>query len=87
MRGNAIITLLALLPLVAGAQAPAPAATVPATIEQEKSGAAAGRQATQRSAPSRPGAAPPPMNIRIRDEGIKMPLCTAESREGEACRK
>lgn len=28
----------------------------------------------------------PPMNIRMKDEGIALPKCVRESREGEACR-
>jgi hypothetical protein len=27
-----------------------------------------------------------PMNVRIKDDGVKMPRCAAESREGEACK-
>jgi len=74
------------------AQAPAPAgnapgpATVPATTEQDK-----GRDATplpvRRATRSRPGDVPPPANIRIQGEGIKMPKCASESRDGEACKK
>jgi hypothetical protein len=56
------------------------------TIDQDKGGTAV-QQPAQRSSSSRPGFAPPPMNIKIHEEGIKMPKCTAESREGEACKK
>ena len=56
------------------------------TIDQDKS-ATTNQQATPRPTSTRPGVAPPPMNIRIKDEGVKMPSCTAESREGEACKK
>ncbi len=85
MRKLPAATLIVTLPLSVLAQAPAPA-PVPITIEQERAGDPA-RQPVQRPASSRPGFAPPPMNIRIRDEGIKLPACTAESREGEACKK
>jgi hypothetical protein len=27
-----------------------------------------------------------PLNVRIRDEGIALPKCARESREGEACK-
>lgn len=27
-----------------------------------------------------------PMNVRIKEDGVKMPRCAAESREGEACK-
>lgn len=27
-----------------------------------------------------------PMNVRIKDSGVKMPKCAEESREGEACK-
>jgi hypothetical protein len=77
--------LLAGLSCVARAQAPAPVPT-PVTIDQEKGGDAA-RQTIQRTSAAKPGATPPPMNIRIREEGIKLPKCAAESREGEACKK
>jgi hypothetical protein len=56
------------------------------TIDQEKRGPAA-EPATQRSSGTRPGSSPLPMNIKIQGEGIKLPACTAESREGEACKK
>ena len=56
------------------------------TIDQDKS-AITNQQATPRPTSTRPGVAPPPMNIRIKDEGVKMPSCTAESREGESCKK
>jgi len=74
------------------AQAPAPAgntltpATPPATAEQDKGGEAIS-QPPRRAAPARPGDVPPPANIRIRGEGIKMPECARESRDGEACKK
>ena len=78
----------------AAALAQVPAQSAPATnpagatttIDQDKRGTVAPAQ-TQRSAGTRPGATPPPMNIRIQGEGIKLPDCTAESREGEACKK
>ncbi len=56
------------------------------TIDQEKREAIPAAP-TQRSANTRPGTTPLPMNIRIHGEGIKLPACTAESREGEACKK
>jgi hypothetical protein len=84
--------VLALLGAAAFAQVPSQSApsTNPAgattTIDQDKRGTVAPAQ-TQRSASTRPGAAPLPMSIKIQGEGIKMPACTAESREGEACKK
>ena len=87
---------MAMLSAAAGATAMAqvPSQTAPATnpagatttIDQDKRGTAAPAQ-TQRSANTRPGASPLPLNIKIQDEGIKMPACAAESREGEACKK
>jgi len=74
------------------AQAPAPAvntpaqATVPATAEQGK-GSDATPQPERRATRSRPGEVPPPANIRIQGDGIKMPRCASESRDGEACKK
>ena len=58
-----------------------------AIIDQEKRGNAPAQQQTTRTTSSRPGTAPLPMNMKIQGEGIKMPSCTAESREGEACKK
>jgi hypothetical protein len=66
---------------------PASPAGATTTIDQEKRGAATPTPVTERPASSRPGNTPLPMNIRIQGEGIKMPACTAESREGEACKK
>jgi hypothetical protein len=77
---------------VALAQTPATPATpasptgATTTIDQDKGGTTV-QQPALRSSSSRPGFTPPPMNIKIYDEGIKMPKCTAESREGEACKK
>lgn len=87
------IAAAVLVTCASGAYAQAPSQSAPptspasatTTIEQDKRGAAAPIPA-QRSASTRPGAAPP-MNIRIQGEGIKLPACTAESREGEACKK
>ena len=42
---------------------------------------------SQRSGMGRPGYTPPPMDIRIKEGGVKLPKCTAESREGEACKQ
>jgi len=56
------------------------------TIDQDKRGTVAPAQ-TQRSATTRPGSAPLPMNIRIQGDGVKLPECAAESREGESCKK
>ena len=95
MAGNLFAcTVLLSFSAVAFAQVPAaPAAPAPAsptgattTIDQEKQGATVA-PATQRSANTRPGTSPLPMNIKIQGEGIKLPDCTAESREGEACKK
>lgn len=85
-------SLLSGVAVAAIAQTPAGAGNaagqtgVPATIEQDKGGDAA-RQPVQRSSTARPGTAPPPLDIRIRETGISMPKCAAESREGEACKK
>lgn len=65
---------------------PASPAAPTTTIDQDKGGATA-QQRTPQSSSTRPGNTPPPMNIKIQGEGIKMPACTAESREGEACKK
>ena len=86
--GTFVLLSAACLPALA--QAPSAPASPPAgatsTIDQEKRGNAA-QPVTQRSTGTRPGGAPPPMNIKIQGEGIKLPACTAESREGEACKK
>lgn len=91
-----VLASLAMLGTVpdALAQAPAPAPgggnTQPAapttTIDQER-GADTTRAPVPRSGAARPGFAPPPMNIRIQGDGVKMPSCSTESREGEACKK
>lgn len=91
MRRLAAAMLLSAIPLAAIAQTPAapgnvPGQVAPASTEASKSGAVA-PQPVQRSSSARPGAAPAPMYIRIQEEGIKLPKCTAESREGEACKK
>ena len=44
------------------------------------------QRASQPSRRSGPGYVPP-MDIRIKEEGIGMPKCARESREGEACSK
>lgn len=90
---NRLCAALALAACGATASAQVPSQSAPATnpagatttIDQDKRGTVAPAQ-TQRSASTRPGSAPP-MNIRIQGEGIKLPACTAESREGEACKK
>jgi len=86
--------LLAALAVAAKAQAPgspgSPAGQPPATpvkSEQDKAGGDAPRPAAHRSAGTRPGFTPAPMNIRIQEEGVKLPKCAVESREGEACKK
>jgi hypothetical protein len=93
MTGRTIAAfLLAACGAAAVAQVPSQSApsTNPAgattTIEQDKRGTVAPAQ-TQRSAGTRPGAAPLPMSIKIHGDGIKMPACSAESRDGEACKK
>lgn len=91
MRRVTAAMLLSAIPLAAIAQAPAapgnvPGQVVPVSTEASKSGAAS-PQPVQRSSSKRPGGAPAPMHIRIQEEGIKLPKCTAESREGEACKK
>ena len=80
--------LLSGLGSAAFAQAPAAPANPPGatTIEQDKRGTTGPAQ-TQRASDARPGSTPLPMNIKIQGEGIKLPACTSESREGEACKK
>jgi len=81
--------LVSLLGASAIAQTPAPPAPptgVTTIIDQDKRGTTPAPE-TERSARTQPGARPPPMNIRIQGDGIKLPACAAESREGEACKK
>jgi hypothetical protein len=63
-----------------------PGGATTSIIDQEKRGSTA-QMPTQRNSGTRPGTAPLPMNIKIHQEGIKMPACTAESRDGDACKK
>ena len=89
MKAFGFILLVAVVSASALAQAPAPSPNPTGaitTIDQDK-GATTLQTPTQRQSSSRPGFTPPPMNIKIRDEGIKMPKCAAESRDGEACKK
>jgi hypothetical protein len=82
--------VIAIVTQVAVAQTPPPQAAPAAastSINQEKRETAAPTQAQPRHTSANPGAAPPPLMIRIQGEGIKLPDCTAESREGEACKK
>ena len=87
-------SLLSAVAAIANAQAPGPVppsnptgqAAVPATVEQTKGGDTS-QLPVQRPSSARPGFVLRPMNIRIQDEGIKMPKCTTESRDGEACKK
>ena len=58
-----------------------------ATIGQDKRGDVAPTPVQQTRTNSSPGAGSLPMNIKIQGEGIKLPECTSESREGEACKK
>jgi len=68
--------------------APASPAGATTTIDQDKRGATTAESATPRTnTTSRPGNSPLPMSIKIQGDGIKMPACTAESRDGEACKK
>jgi hypothetical protein len=70
----------------AGAAAGQPTNTT--ELEQKKAESNAPRAApAERSASGRGRFTPPPMNIRIQEEGVKLPKCTAESREGEECKK
>ena len=88
MRAPGALLALAFSPGVFAQVPPAPAspAAPTTTIEQDKGGATSQQRAPQSSS-TRPGNTPLPMNIKIQGEGIKMPACTAESREGEACKK
>ena len=83
--------LVYLISATAFAQAPTspagPAAGATTTIDQDKRGVATPTPATERPVNTRPGNTPLPMNIKIQGEGIKLPACTTESREGEACKK
>jgi hypothetical protein len=78
---------MAQAPSAPAAGSVSPGGASSAIIDQEKRGNAPVQQQTTRTTNARPGAAPLPMNVRIQGEGIKMPSCTAESREGEACKK
>jgi len=75
----------------AWAQAPAPGvptgAVMPATNDTDKNKGDDRLPRQERSSAARPGAAPPPMRIRIEESGVKLPKCAAESREGEACKQ
>ena len=82
-----LIAMLAGAPALAQApQAPVNPSGAAATIDQGKS-ATTIQQSSPQPTNTRPGFAPPPMNIKIQGEGVKMQKCTAESREGEACKK
>lgn len=66
---------------------PPPGSMVPSTVDADKGRPSDGTSRRERSSAPRPGAAPPPMNIRIQDSGVRLPKCAAESREGEACKQ
>jgi len=71
----------------AGGQA---AASQGATADEEKRPARTRSVDEQMTFGQRRGTNPgyvPPMDIKIQDAGIALPKCTAESREGEACRQ
>ena len=95
LMNNRILAGGLLLATAAIVNAQTPAATgsspgqgaAPATIEQTKGGDVLPLPTTQRAPAARPGAPPPPLNIKIQDTGVAMPKCAAESREGEACKK
>lgn len=70
----------------AGATSTTGQVAAPASTEQPKIDEL-NQRPTQRATSARPGAPPPPLHIRIQDSGIALPKCTAESREGEACKK
>jgi len=72
--------------------APAPAvtagqkATVPASeLDKKTPGVDGSHTTTTRSRKNDPGFKPP-MSITIREEGIAMPKCARESRDGESCK-
>lgn len=76
------------------APAPAPAstgagqaATVPIVSESDKKAPGIDNSRSMTSGRNRndPGFKAP-LNLRIRDEGVAMPKCARESREGEACK-
>jgi hypothetical protein len=75
----------------AWAQAPAPGvpsgSVLPSSVDPDKSKPSDVAPRRERSGEMRPGTAPPPMRIRIEESGVKLPKCTAESREGEACKQ
>jgi len=86
--------LLAALTVAAEAQVPTspggaatPVTAEPGKAEQSKSAGDTARPPAHRSTGARPGFTPAPMNIRIQEEGVKLPKCAVESREGEACKK
>ena len=78
-----------------GATTPAPAAgaareAASATVQTETT-ASPGGAGVQDQKAGRPGRAVTskgklPMDIRLRDGGVKMPKCSEESREGLACK-
>jgi hypothetical protein len=78
---------MAQAPAVPAGSGVSPGGASSAIIDQEKRGTSPAQQQTTRTTSSRPGTAPLPMNMKIQGDGIKMPSCTAESREGEACKK
>ena len=71
-------------PSTSSAAAPASATT---TIDQDKRGPAPDSATPRTTTNSRPGNSPLPMSIKIQGDGIKLPACAAESRDGEACKK
>jgi hypothetical protein len=70
----------------AGATSTTGPTAAPASTDQPKIDEI-NQRPTQRATSARPGAPPPPLHIKIQDAGIALPKCTAESREGEACKK
>ena len=67
--------------------APANPAGATTTIDQDKRGPSPDTATPRTTTNTRPGNSPLPMSIKIQGDGIKLPACAAESRDGEACKK
>ena len=77
----------ALAQVPAAPTSPAGAAGATTTIDQDKRGPTPDSATPRTTTNSRPGNSPLPMSIKIQGDGIKLPACAAESRDGEACKK
>ena len=70
----------------AGAAREAASATVQPDVKPGAVGGESKDQPVPRSGRSTGFGREPPMNIRLRDGGVKMPKCAEESRKGLACK-